>query len=866
MGSGIYNFCSDFDKTSSDLPHIVHGCLFSITDPRFLIALERYCWAFFIASKLSSVGTRPAAPWADFALSKNELGDPIDPEEMLNSLQSDPVAGVGWNVASNGKVPGVVATSLVLYNDTINFDLSLDDGDTSESATNRFGGTATHAKYAFTAAQLCDSLSYSSTFVDPTSSLSPFVMLSDFFEELLDMTQSKSEQLESPGLWYRAPTSISPRDPSGVIRNRTSSRGLSARSLFLECFNLFRKVFSVHDSGNDNSPILSRIPDVDIQRNDYDLDMPGTLTNNLIPFSSTHDGVPVVVGDFDDQDLADERVGTSFQFSVPVRFFDRGVNAEEACEAIEPTTEFTLFTDVTKSLEKENKAVVRAMAHLGAIADALQEKRTDVGSVMFPGLELIQELLPRGQAPSKLGKELVSRTGSPHVANIYKTLERRLPFKSKSGSTPNAAAFTSLAKTTSGSPGGSSQGRFAALNLLLNSENLKVSEDNVFDPTNTQVFCIGIPLGSYLSLVTDRVIDLSAVDVEPGGDAGLSITQNELVQDNTLIKISFTKKDSMLPTLSFSDISYYYDPNLFVAADGFFDVNENSDSLESVLSSVRFKRAVVSSTGSVTVEEVSFSDEDGFEGGGYISSLNNEVAKQLAYVTVMSDLLCYYTALVSGIEVSEDAFCTMPEVLEQLIDSEIGDLVQIPVEDLLESFASSTNVPIPPLTAKNSVINIDELESSKRIKTLNEVVEDGTLGEDLPSQFVQAQRSFSSLLFRPKSERVISLCPKRFAGIAFLPIDPDTFRIEDPEGSGFGNSEVPGENPAVVRTALQNAGLEIVVGDNVFIVKSGNSEDATSVSEIIVEANFVSLSEGGLSAAESITNGIPNDPFDAVGQ
>ena len=176
MGSGIYNFCSDFNRTSSDLPHIVHGCLFSITDPQFLIALERYCWAFFIASKLSSVGTRPAAPWADFALSKNELGDPIDPEEMLNSLQSDPVAGVGWNVASNGKVPGVVATSLVLYNDTINFDLSLDDGDTSESATNRFGDTATHAKYAFTAAQLCDSLSYSSTFVDPTSSLSPFVL------------------------------------------------------------------------------------------------------------------------------------------------------------------------------------------------------------------------------------------------------------------------------------------------------------------------------------------------------------------------------------------------------------------------------------------------------------------------------------------------------------------------------------------------------------------------------------------------------------------------------------------------------------------------------------------------------------------
>ena len=99
-----------------------------------------------------------------------------------------------------------------------------------------------------------------------------------------------------------------------------------------------------------------------------------------------------------------------------------------------------------------------------------------------------------------------------------------------------------------------------------------------------------------------------------------------------------------------------------------------------------------------------------------------------------------------------------------------------------------------------------------------------------------------------------------------MPIDPDTFRIEDPEESGFGNSEVPGENPTVVRTALQNAGLEIVVGDNVFIVKSGNSEDATSVSEIIVEANFVSLSEGGLSAAESITNGIPDDPFDAVGQ
>ena len=62
-------FAEEFDNASSDLTKIVHACLFSVDNPRFLIALERYSWMYFLASRLSSEGTRIGAPWSDFVLS-----------------------------------------------------------------------------------------------------------------------------------------------------------------------------------------------------------------------------------------------------------------------------------------------------------------------------------------------------------------------------------------------------------------------------------------------------------------------------------------------------------------------------------------------------------------------------------------------------------------------------------------------------------------------------------------------------------------------------------------------------------------------------------------------------------------------------
>jgi hypothetical protein len=119
------------------------------------------------------------------------------------------------------------------------------------------------------------------------------------------------------------------------------------------------------------------------------------------------------------------------------------------------------------------------------------------------------------------------------------------------------------------------------------------------------------------------------------------------------------------------------------------------------------------------------------------------------------------------------------------------------------------------------------------------------------------------LLFRPESERIFALSPKRFSGVAFLPIDPDTFRVDNPEITGFG-SGAAGEDPNAVRAIIQDAGIELESGDSVFIVKSGNSEDATSLNEIIVEAEYVSLSPGGIEGALPIENGIPNDPLDSI--
>ena len=90
--------------------------------------------------------------------------------------------------------------------------------------------------------------------------------------------------------------------------------------------------------------------------------------------------------------------------------------------------------------------------------------------------------------------------------------------------------------------------------------------------------------------------------------------------------------------------------------------------------------------------------------------------------------------------------------------------------------------------------------------------------------------------------------------------------MEDPGNDGFGNASVVGEDPSVIRGQIQQAGLEVEIGDNVFIVKSGNSEDSTSLSEILVTAEFVSLDLGGVETAIAIENGLPDNPFDALGE
>ena len=843
-----YYVCNEFDNPVGDLEEIVHGCLFAVENPRFMIALERYCWTFFVASRLSSQGTRQDAPWSEYVLSNG-----VDVEEALDKMSCSKVLDEGWTVVDNGGIPAVVAVALRKYPGAIA--AALDTGDTDDYSSN-------FVRIACTPAQLARSLSYDNIV---TKDRSPFIALSQFFEDVLDMTHDKSVSLGAEGLWYKN-VQTEPPDPGGVTRQRTSARGLSARSLFTECFNTFRKVFSAVE-GSDDHPRLSRVPNK--IRSNYDLENGGDLTKYLIPFANTHEGAPIFspVGEDipDDPDLQGDALGSSFQFCIPKLFKNRKTDMRRACDAEEPITEFTLFTDVTKALEQENKSVVRGLSHLGAIADTLQDKRADIGSVTVSNVavNVINEFFPRGGEPAPVGREIISRAGSPHVSSVYKTMEKRLPFAELSGGLPNAAAFLPLAKTTSGSPGGVTKGRFAALKLLLSSPNLTVSEENLFDPTNTRVFCVGIPLSSFTSVVTNRVTSVPE-DFVPGDAAGLSITDRELVQDNSLLRITFTKKDNMLPTVKFSGLSYYYDPNLFVAADGFFDVDENSESIEDVLHQVRFKRAVVSSDNVVSLESVTIDEEGSFSGGGYLTSLSPGVSRQLAYVTVMSDLLSFYTSLVSGVDPSEEAFCTVQASLNQLIDSSIGVESQISIDDLVRAFASSTNVPVSQDIASSAIADDIDLQSSKRVKSFNEAIADGTLGqEDLPANYVQAQRAFSSLLFRSESERIFALSPKRFSGVAFLPVDPDAFRVDDPEGTGFG-SGAEGEDPNAVRTIIQDAGIELESEGSVFIVKSGNSEDATSLNEIIVEAEYVSLSPGGIEESLPIENGIPNDPLDSI--
>ena len=831
-------FAEEFDNASSDLTKIVHACLFSVDNPRFLIALERYSWMYFLASRLSSEGTRIGAPWSDFVLSAGTgITTNLDTDEVKNSLITDAVTGDGWTGADNGKIPAVIASTLATYAE--------------------LGGTTSdvgYVKVAFTAAQLCDSLSYEGSHAENfVHSESPFEMLAQFFEDVLDATHDKSVALDAVGRWNKR-GNVSPSDPQNIQRRRTSSRGLSAASLFVVCFNTFRKLFSAAQ-GYADAPVLSRIPTK--QRSDFGLNNVGDLTKFLIPVSETHTGG---LASAEDPDTVGLKRGTTFQFSISNDFRNRGTNAGNACGANEPTVSFTLFTDITKSLEQENKSVVRTLAHIGAIADTIQEKRIAIGkkTVGLQAPEIIQELFPRGSTPPKIAEEIFSRTGSPHVAGVFKTLERRLPFPEVSSGIPNSTAFLPLSKTTSGSPAGATKGRLAALKLLLNSEYLSVSEDNKFDPTNARVFCVGIPLSAYLSLANQRSADL-ATSSETGGSDGTATSENELVQDQTLVKIIFSKKDNMLPTVTFSDISYYYDPNLFVAANGFFNIDEGSESIEDVLGLVEFKRAVVAEDATVSIENVRLGDDGKFEGGGYLPSLSPAVSRQLAYITVVSDLLSYYNSIVAGLDVNEDAFSTDPLLLNQLVDSSIGLTAPIPIEQLLGSIAASTNVPVAQSVAESMASEEEILESSKKIKSLQEAFDEGLLEDsDQPGNYVQAQKTISSLLFKPASERLFSLVPKRLAGVAFLPVDPDAFKVEDPGNDGFGNASVVGQ--------IQQAGLEVEIGDNVFIVKSGNSEDSTSLSEILVTAEFVSLDLGGVETAIAIENGLPDNPFDALGE
>ena len=806
---------------------LVHICLFAQTNVRFQYALENYCFHWFVHKALGEDGGAAEHPdWFEFFYFPETDGASVDPdisEELLTS--DDPTrsvaAFVAWALVWHHNLmdkPG----GGHLWWATQQVDQLI--GATPEGHTAGSGRISAH--------DLMSSL-HRDKIQDQGQSI--FKRFNKFVINVLNSASDRAREMNGdPKFFYTPPGKIP----------ITRAGGLDARSIFHMCFKIFRQVFIRHQSGDGIDKTHPRILEAFLPPSHASLD---------------HNDIAAIVTAGD----AYWAMTPSWVFFIPHTWSWRATNAIEAVDALTPgsqtlftfhnagiESEFTLFTDARATTDLQLRKMITALSQLGTIRRGIHEARIKVGSATAGAHPnpIIKEFFPRDGTPAQIerGTAMFSRFGEGHMVNVYRNAARMLPFLDfdQGEALPNTSqrALLPYYRRIGGTMTNPNGGRAKMLrSLLVNDPKFSVSEDNIFDPTNAKIMCMGLPAGGVRALHTSST-PLNDDDIERGLSAALT---TELTRDNSLLGVSINKTDALLPGITYEDVAFYYDPRLYVAPDGFDECGAGTPLIDQ-LHKVKFRRVNVQDDGSVTEgvcgvggsDGITFApayeDDVGFTGTcGSLGDTPPETAKQIAYVTARSDLLNLYVSLVNGIELGEESFHIVEGLMDQRIDSHMTEHSYNSI-DIVPPIPRIADFPFPNMGSSGDLEGMinwnEELYGdfgTFRVKTLSRLT---GIESDIPeASLVYSQQFLSSLLFKPHVTRAEILYPRRFDGMLFFLVDPDMFIVADFD---------PDEDKQIpTRDLLVEANLakeDPPDADTYYVIKSGDNEDAAGVIELTV--------------------------------
>lgn len=861
----------DFQQ-SYDIQDRIHTCLFAIDEPRFQSALEQYCFNYYARTRLSAVGPGRSS-WFDFVEDSIESSTVSQLSNSINVVDFDtlPSGPLATGAGFSPKLPGVLAWSLLHFGP---LEVQPELGEPDPTI------------FEFAAHDLYASLDYKgeqfSFFLPPGAAVqdmlsddrhSPFEALASFFDSLMSNTAFRSLGFGSDTAWFN-PVSVSSRRDVVAIGEveATMASSLTGRELFFLCFQAFRRMIA----DSERAPRLIAVPSKGLST--YTQALAAEHPNSYTP-GSYIDALPEggLLSGFEDVLLPGN--GVYFQIELPRQYINEGDRAEDASNASSSPAGATQFENFRREMEQENKAMLRALSIVGGIVDSADDSLQEALSKTLPpdDVSIVSEFLPLGAPQNEFGKGLLRDLSSETVSKIFKSSKATVSLNETAGDVSTSKAYLSLMKSVEGVAGveNAASGRLAALKSFLGSPFMTVSNDNRFDPTNARIFCVGFPS----EIFDEKLLPTVSSDI-----TSLELSRDQQNRDNTVVRVNFFKSDSLLKSVTFEGMSFIYDPMLFVAPEGYFNY-VGSAPIEESLDGIKFHRSIVDvETGrKVKFQTYEFNSENGFVPTGegvfdppscYLEDLSPEVARQLAYTTVTSDLLRMYVEIVNGLEISEDSFpkneAVKEEILDLSVDSPLG-INSIDFSRYIDVFTSLESFPLDSATAANLIDSESSGERTEkgitgsRLKTMFDGYTEGFIDDSNSSSFSVSRAILSSVLFSPNSVRQKILSASKLAGIGYFVVDPDQFRVFE-----FGDSS-PGRDPDAVKSALESSSLivsdpEVGEESTDFVVKSGNSEDATALHEINVTFTFSGLnSDPENVVGNPVFNGIPGDPIDSLG-
>jgi len=795
------------------LQSMVTAALFAQDKPKLSYALSNYCYAYFVYHVLGGSpggGTSyTSRAWYNFFVNDGPMG--IGPgaidvaEELVAAKIKYPIDGE--NLA------GLVTWALALTYET-NAEPDLSD-------TYRLGERSKMtSKIEVSSPHIYDMLKYGSQAdISAAGYVSAFDVFCEFVISVLDDAVHRTSTLGADLKFFYTTT-----DGHRVTRNG----GLDSRAFVFMCYRIFKNAFIAHSDGAGG---------------DTDTSAP-IILNGSGPGAGWGGTLPEACGLADGGQNIDTAEGADrYVFFIPNTFSQRTDNAYNACEATDPDgLAFHAFSDAREDTDVQLRKLVTGLSHLGMIRRAVHGARIKAGSVTVgtTAPDLLVEFFPKGTVAGEAGdqekgKTLFSRFGEGHIANVYKNMERQLPNKA------DTTSFLPYHQTCVMKQ--SALGRLPALLTLLSKTfHYASSEENIFDPSNAKILCIGMPAGATRAMHKPST-PLSNDTIRTGENVTVGSGDGHYSRGKSLFKVSITKKDALLPDVVFEDMQFYYDPRLFVAAGGFDSVNTTMDVMEQ-LNNVNFKRVVVeAATGEVSVKDADFDYEDGWTNAGKLNSLSVDVAKQVAMTAVQSDLLNFYLSIVCGMELDEGDLQIEEDLLDQRVDTNmsltagsVGVIDVLRAVGMIDSAATTLPVSgdvIDAMFTDSVAFGDFEIQKLKALSTL--LSETDASGGGV----VQMQQILSSLLFSPHATRTELIFPRRFDGVVFCLIDPDMFKVLE-----FAPDPA---NASLIEQTLFDANIAQRYPDgddgDVYLLKTGGNEDAAGIIELNATVTPVDVTE-----------------------